>query len=315
MLLGNQPASPALVAGMLPPIGSSISRPSDCADDLGAAETLDDCCRRFHGGNTSVFPKIMSSTIQEIPDSSDVLENRNSGSMNDELIAWLKRGLQNPAKSKGGIAAALGRSASTVTDILKGERAIKLDEIGRIAAYLELPPPALPGVSLRVLPEIQAATEGNLFPVTVAGPVQAGAFLPIDEYDQSAPETFFEPADPEFPRARRTAFDVIGDSMNQLAPIPILPGSRLIAVNYEDIGIPLRDRMVVVVQQERESGFLREWSVKQVELQDDVILFHPRSSNPRHKPIIVSRDLQADDGKTVTVLALVREIKNKVPVF
>ncbi len=235
--------------------------------------------------------------------------------MNDELIAWIKRGLQNPAKTKGGIAAALGRSASTVTDILKGERAIKLDEIGRIAAYLDLPPPALPGVSLSVLPEVLSAKEGNLFPVTVAGPVQAGAFLPIDEYDQSAPETFFEPADPDFPRARRTAFDVIGDSMNQLAPIPILPGSRLIAVNYEDIGIPLRDRMVVVIQQEREAGFLREWSVKQVELQDDVIIFHPRSSNPRYKPIVVPRDLQADDGKTVTVLALVREIKNKVPVF
>lgn len=235
--------------------------------------------------------------------------------MNDELIAWIKRGLKNREKSKGGIAAALGRSASTVSDILKGERPIKLDEIGRIAAYLELPPPALPGVSLAVTPEVQSAKEGNLFPVTVAGPVQAGAFLPIDEYDQSTPETFFEPVDPDFPRARRTAFDVIGDSMNQLTPIPILPGSRLIAVNYDDIGIPLRDRMVVVVQQERDAGFLREWSVKQVELQDDVTIFHPRSSNPRHKPIVVSRDLQADDGKTVTVLALVREIKNKVPVF
>lgn len=235
--------------------------------------------------------------------------------MNDELLRWIERGLSKPGKSKKGLAQALGRFPSAVTKLVKGERSIKAHEIAAIADYLDEAPPAIPGLGPQRAAEVEAVKEGNLFPVTVAGPVQAGAFLPIDEYDQSSPETFFEPADPDFPRARRTAFDVIGDSMNRLSPIPILPGSRLIAVNYEDIGIPLRDRMVVVIQQEREAGFLREWSVKQVELQDDVIIFHPRSSNPRYKPIIVPRDLQADDGKTVTVLALVREIKNKVPVF
>lgn len=184
-----------------------------------------------------------------------------------------------------------------------------------MAAYLEDAPPAIPGIEFSIPPEVDEVIEGNLFPVVVAGPVQAGAFLPIDEFDQSEPETFFEPADPEFPRARRTAWDVIGDSMNQLSPIPIMPGSRLIGVNYDDIGIPLRDRMVVVLEQERDGGLLREWSVKQVELRDDVIAFHPRSSNPRHKPIIVSRDLKADDGKMVRVLSLIREIKNKLPIF
>jgi hypothetical protein len=235
--------------------------------------------------------------------------------MNDELRSWVARGLEKPGKSKGGLASALGKVGSAVTKILNGDRAIKLDELPVIAAYLEEPPPAMPGIELRAQPEITLVREPRLVPITVAGPVQAGAFLPIDEFDQSEPEVFYEPPDPDFPRARRTAFDVVGDSMNRLTPTPILPGSRVIGVNYEDIGIPLRDNMVVVVQQEREAGFLREWSIKQIELQDEHVVFHPRSSNPRHKPIVVPRDLQPADGREVVILALVREIKNRVPVF
>lgn len=235
--------------------------------------------------------------------------------MNDELLRWIERGLEKPGKSKKGLAAALGRFPSAVTKLMHGDRAIKADELPKIAAYLDEPPPAIPGLQFQTIPEIAQVAEGRLLPVTVVGPVQAGAFVPIDEFDQSEPEVFYEPADLDFPRARRTAFDVIGDSMNRLEPAPILPGSRVIGVNYDDIGIPLRDGMVVVVQQERDAGFLREWSIKQVELQDEHVIFHPRSSNPRHKPIIVPRDLRADEGRSVQILALVREIKNKVPVF
>lgn len=235
--------------------------------------------------------------------------------MNDELRAWANLGLKKPGRSKGGLAQALGRSNSVVTKILQGERPIRLDEIPRIAAYIDEPPPAIPGMDFRLRQEVEEVRESRLMPVTTVGPVQAGAFIPIDEFDQSEPEVFYEPADPEFPRARRTAFDVIGDSMNRLEPSPILPGSKVIGVNYDDIGIPLRDNMVVVVQQERDAGHLREWSIKQIELQDEHIVFHPRSSNPRHKPIVVPRDLRADDGRQVKILALVREIKNRVPVF
>lgn len=235
--------------------------------------------------------------------------------MQNELIRWIAEGLNKPGKKKIELAQVLGRSPSAVTDILRGKRKVAVEEIARIAAYLDEAPPAIPGLDYRPKPEVEPVSEGRLVPVTVAGPVQAGAFIPIDEFDQSEPEVFFEPPDPDFPRARRTAFDVLGDSMNRLEPTPILPGSRVIGVNYSDIGIPLRDKMVVVVQQERDAGFLREWSVKQIELQDEKVIFHPRSSNPRHKPIVVDRNLKAEDGREVLILSLVREIKNRVPVF
>lgn len=256
----------------------------------------------------------MSSANSDISHGNLVPQNRKCG-MNDEILRWIERGLAKPGKSKSGLAEAMGRFPSAVTNILKNGRAIKTSELPLIAAYLEEPPPAMPGVNFQPKPEVHQVSEGRLVAVTVAGPVQAGSFVPIDEFDQSEPEVFYEPADAQFPRARRTAFDVLGDSMNDLRPVPILPGSRIIAVNYADIGIPLRDNMVVVVQQERDAGFLREWSVKQIELTDDTIIFHPRSTNSRHKPIVVDRNLKADDGRTVEILALVREIKNTLPVF
>jgi hypothetical protein len=256
----------------------------------------------------------MSSAVSNFDDSGTVPKNRKCG-MNDELIRWIEKGLAKPGKSKSGLAKALGRFPSAVTLMLKGGRSIKTDELPTIATYLDEAPPALPGLDFRPRPELVEVKEGRLLPITVAGPVQAGSFIPIDEFDQSEPEVFYEPADRQFPRARRTAFNVFGDSMNALQPVPILPGSRVIAVNYADIGIPLRDNMVVVVQQERDAGFLREWSLKQIELTDDAIIFHPRSSSPRHKPIVVDRDLKADDGRQVEILALVREIKNTLPMF
>lgn len=314
VLLRDQPTGSALLAGVLPAIGRRVGCSGDLADDRLATELTDNGLSRFHGRHNSIYQKYMSSHVSDFRHSGAVLENRKC-SMNDEILRWIERGLQKPGKSKKGLAAALGRYPSAVTLLMQGGRAIKTDELPKIAAYLDEPPPAMPGLEFKPRPELEPVAEGRLVPVTVAGPVQAGAFMPIDEFDQSEPEVFYEPADPDFPRARRTAFDVIGDSMNRLEPAPILPGSRVIGVNYADIGIPLRDKMVVVVQQERDAGFLREWSIKQLELQDDHLIFHPRSSNPRHKPIVVTRDLRADDGREVTILALVREIKNRVPVF
>lgn len=312
--LGDQPAGPAFIDRMLPAVRSGVSPARDLADGLFSAKAGYDCRCRFHRQQYFRQSEIPVNSFSDDVAWRGVATNRKYG-MNDELRNWIKNGLKKPGKSKSGLAAALGKANSAVTNILSGIRRINVEEIPVIAAYLEDPPPSMPGIDIRPRPELVEVVEGRLVPVTLVGPVQAGAFIPIDEFDQSEPEIFYEPADPDFPRARRTAFDVIGDSMNRLEPTPILPGSRVIGVNYDDIGIPLRDKMVVVVQQERDGGHLREWSVKQIELQDEEIIFHPRSSNPRHKPIVVPRNLNPDDGRQVRILALVREIKNKVPVF
>jgi|GEM_PF-1339802 len=150
----------------------------------------------------------------------------------------------------------------------------------------------------------------------VAGVVEAGAFREVDEFDQSEPIEIMLPRDEKFPNARQLVFDCAGDSMNDLRPRPIFPGDRLVCLAYEDIGhIELRSGMVVIVQRSRDGGHFREWSVKQIEVFPDRAEFHPRSTNPKHKPIIVEHDDEADEGVTVEVIALVRRVMNDLPGF
>ncbi len=155
----------------------------------------------------------------------------------------------------------------------------------------------------------------QLQPATVAGKVAAGMFFEVDEFDQSERETVLVPSDPRYPHARVVLFDVEGMSMNDLRPRPILPGDRVVALSFEDLNIPIRDGMVVVVERTRDGGHTREWSVKQVEFYQDRIEFHPRSTDPRYKPIVVMHQDNPDDGTEVHILALVTQIVNQLPAF
>lgn len=163
--------------------------------------------------------------------------------------------------------------------------------------------------------DVRLAPQVPLLPVVVNGKVAAGVYREANEFDQSAPERVWEPPDERFPNARRMAWDVEGNSMDRLEPRPILPGDRIIGVAYEDVAhqVRIKDGLVVVVERSRDGGHTREWSVKQVELYEDRIEFHPRSSDKNLKPIVVKRDARADDGVTVEIIALVRSVRNDLP--
>ncbi len=168
----------------------------------------------------------------------------------------------------------------------------------------------------RMPPELTLLRTG-LVAGRLAGTVEAGTFREVDEFDQSEPVEILLPRDEKFPNARQLVFDVGGDSLNDLRPRPILSGDRLVCLAYEDVAheVELRDGMVVVVQRTRDGGHFREWSVKQIEIYNDRAEFHPRSSNPKHKPIVVHHDSEADDGISVEVIALVRRVMNEMPGF
>lgn len=156
---------------------------------------------------------------------------------------------------------------------------------------------------------------GGLIEVPVVGKTEAGSFREVDEYDQSEPVFISLPRDNRFPNARQIAFQVEGDSMNALKPRAILSGDTAVCVSYEDVAseATLRDGMTVVVERTRDGGHTREWSVKQVEIYEDRVEFHPRSTNSRHKPIVVARDTEADEGTRVEIIGLVRRIVNDLP--
>lgn len=52
----------------------------------------------------------------------------------------IRQGLTKPGKSKGGLARVLGRSPAVVTEILKGNRPVRLEEVPKIEDYLEIGP-------------------------------------------------------------------------------------------------------------------------------------------------------------------------------
>jgi transcriptional regulator with XRE-family HTH domain len=162
-----------------------------------------------------------------------------------------------------------------------------------------------------------ALSKAGLTEGVVAGVTEAGTFREVDEFDQSERPRVAIPHDELFPNARQLLFDCSGDSMNDLKPRPILSGDRLVCLAYDDVQhlVELKSGMVVVVQRERDGGHFREWSVKQIELYPDRTEFWPRSTNPKHKPIVIHRDHESDDGVTIEVIGLVRRVMNEMPGF
>jgi transcriptional regulator with XRE-family HTH domain len=223
-------------------------------------------------------------------------------------LDWIREGLKQPGKTQVGLAAHLGIAHPQITQLLKGKRGLKVPEIPKIADYLGMQPPQ----SSEIKP-----SEAKWVPARKVGTVAAGLFREVDEFDQSEPEEITVPRDENFPNARQLTFEVEGDSMDALRPRPILPGDTIVCTAFEDIAhkVVLRDGMVVVVQRTRDAGMMREWSVKQIEIYEDRTEFHPRSTNPKHKPIIVQRQFDADDGVTVEVIGIVRMVQNTMPGF
>lgn len=218
----------------------------------------------------------------------------------DPYIEWLRVGLQQPGKSQTGLAKALGLHPSAISKVLANKRKLTSAELGPTADYLGKQPP---DSDIRLTPS-------DLAPLPVAGRVAAGVFLEVDDLDQSEVKWLSLPPDPQFPHARRMAFDVEGDSMNNLRPRPILDGDRAVCLAFEDIAdqIKIRNGMVVVVQRTRDGGHTREWSLKQIEYFEDRIEFCPRSTNPKYRPIVVNHDYQADEGVEVEIIALLRNV-------
>ncbi len=60
-------------------------------------------------------------------------------------VDWIRAGLKHTGKTRSGLARALGRSPSAVTDLLNGHRRLRADEIAIVANYLGIEPPRLVG--------------------------------------------------------------------------------------------------------------------------------------------------------------------------
>lgn len=235
--------------------------------------------------------------------------------LNENSLAYVKHVLKETGLAPSALAEKVGLSTTTLTRPLYDPE-FKFAISSRTLAKIE----AKTGISMADFlagktgdsSEIVRA-RGGLVPTPIIATVEAGAWREVDEFDQSEPDWLPLPPDRDFPNATQEVYNVSGSSMNALKPFPILPGSKIVVLRYDDIAsrYPLRDGLIVVVQRTR--GQTRELSVKQVAWFDDRIEFQPRSTDPKHKPIVVTHDDWEDNGVVVEILGLVRSTINEMP--
>lgn len=236
---------------------------------------------------------------------------------NEQAKAYVQHVMARLHIAATALAAKAGISATTLTRPLNDPEhkfALSTSTLAKIAEATGISYSDYLRTAAGSAPEIiRTARPPSSAPVVAT--VEAGAWREVDELNQEDPEWVAVPADDKFPDATQRLYDVSGDSMNKLEPHPITPGSRIVAVDYDEIAgrSPLRDGLVVVVQRTRNGGQEREISVKQVAWFDDRIEFQPRSSNPRHKPIVVEHDNWEDNGVEIAIVGLVRDIIHRLP--
>lgn len=242
-----------------------------------------------------------------------------------ELAGRISRRLEKVGLSARAASLEAGLSDAFVRNILKGKsQSPRAENFEALAAVLKTTPSWLlkgegpeeagaEAVLTAARPSAGSTVEelpaGEAFSFAkIDGSVQAGAFLALEAFDDELGEVVSAPRDPAFPFARQIAYRVKGDSMNRAQPKPMNDGDVIICAAWEDLGLKEKDGLNVVVQQTTADGQLRERSVKELRVFPDRVEFHPRSSNSGHKPIVVNRQYHTDDGKEVTILALVRYV-------
>jgi len=213
--------------------------------------------------------------------------------------------LRELIKERGTTARALSRAVGSndtlVRDILSGRsKNARGDTIAKLSDEL--------GVEIGELlarPNGKARPPEQLAELPLLGPVQAGAWLAIDETSQEEPRAMAVALDRRYPHARQWLREVRGDSMNARN---IFPGDVAHIVELIGSGISLNSGMIVEVLRSRDDGSLREITLKEVEVAEDgKMVLWPRSTNPRWKePIRLDDDNGTDFAVEVTGLLIAK---------
>jgi transcriptional regulator with XRE-family HTH domain len=213
--------------------------------------------------------------------------------------------LRNKRTEKGlsaeDLAARVGRSVSAVRNQENGTNGIPAtlarkyaQALGTTAAWI------LYGDDT---PEADVPPELTSLPMI--GPVQAGAWLAIDDTGQDEPPMLPAARDRRYPQAAQWLREVRGDSMNARN---IYPGDLAHIVELIGSGVNLNTGMIVEVTRERDGGGLREITLKEVEIGDDgSVVLWPRSTNQKWKdPVRLGDDTGSDIQVTITGLLLAK---------
>jgi antitoxin component HigA of HigAB toxin-antitoxin module len=150
--------------------------------------------------SSSEHPDGSSRNISDIHDCAYSEKQNNPG----VTVDWIRTALEETGKTRSGLARALGRSPSAVTDLLNGRRRLRADEIALAASYLGVEPPRLVGGGRA--PPARAS-------VSLVGYVGAGA---IARFYADGQGPFDEVPAPDAASAKTVAVQIRGHSLGAL---------------------------------------------------------------------------------------------------
>lgn len=212
----------------------------------------------------------------------------------------LRRRREERGLTAAQLAERVGRSESAVRNQENGTNGIPAPLLRKYALVLGVSPGWI------LTGEADAKGIEVVTALPLLGPVQAGAWLEIDESSQAEPEMVPALQDRRYPHARQWFRYVQGDSMNQKG---IEDGDLAHIVDFADSGLALQHGQIVEVSRYRFGGALREVTLKQVELLPHGVRLWPRSSNPLWQDPIELGDGSGQDIEVKVTGLLLRTIK------
>lgn len=268
---------------------------------FGALLDLNDfggCC--LHGRDT-----VQECTVCQCGNaqslSGALVHNRAMPEIADEARSFLNRALAASGLKPHALAKKAGVAPTTITRPLNDPEfkfTPKPATLRKIAEAAGLDLPAGLAVGPAVAPTLQE--------LPIIGPIQAGAWLALDETVQDEPIFFTAVADRRYPHARQWLREVRGDSMNAKG---IVPGDLAHVVDVAEAGINLNSGMIVEVTRTRAGGSLREITLKEVEITSEGMRLWPRSTNPRWSEPLTLDDGQGGDIEVQVTGLLLQAIK------
>lgn len=147
--------------------------------------------------------------------------------------------------------------------------------------------------------------------VPIVGYVEAGAFRPIDWFDDLDLGVIVNGFNPTFSREKQFGWVVKGDSMNQAG---INEDDELVCLDPWEAQVEIGDGDFVIVERAINGGHTREVTVKELKVFDDRYELVPHSSNPKHQPIVVPRTYDLGDDLEYRIIGIVISVTRRRPV-
>jgi SOS-response transcriptional repressor LexA len=234
-------------------------------------------------------------------------------------LAWrIDRRLKALGKKPTPASVEAGLSSSAIRNILDGQsKQGRSDTLNALAPVLETsvewlstglgPETTRPAVDAapQQAEKVPFSGDLNVNRLYVRRIAEAGNWREYAEFqDEEEPESFIVPMMRNDGR-RRFLTKIAGDSMDKLR---LFDGDFAVTIDWNDIERPAQDGEVVVVEQLRDGGHIIETTIKQIRIHKDRYELHPRSSNPKHKAIVVRHGDGERDGREVRIIGLVESI-------